>query len=291
MTNHEHNRDLIMALAEGSLDPAAALEAHEVIASCDDCAVELELQRIALASLTDAPPVAMNELEAARFRRNIDTALGHERAVIAAPATSRRRFNWAPVFSVAAILLALVLIAPALQLLGGGGDDAGVDAVSLQEIEDEASSDDAGGALSDAAPQERLTTGTDDAFSAAEAPTSTVAADGDLTESVAGDTAEDLAVPVDDQLLELREALDENDAAATIRITALGYGIALSPPENDRCVVEGASLLDVDASRSYLLGEISGTDGLRLVTVHRDGDELVLLAHEFDTCAVVGRAP
>ena len=55
--------------------------------------------------------------------------------------------------------------------------------------------------------------------------------------------------------------------------------------------MEGARLLDVDASRSYLLGEISEAEGLRLVTVHRHGRrDSSCLPHEFDTCAVVGQS-
>ena len=154
----------------------------------------------------------MTELEAARFRRDLDTALGHERAVVAAPGHARRRFNWAPVFSVAAILIALVLVAPALQLLGGGGDDAGADArlaarksprsrLPMMQAEPSAI----------AAPRSASLPGTDDAFAAAEAPTSTVAADGDLHRKRCerGHRRGLAERAVDDQLLELWEALDE----------------------------------------------------------------------------------
>ncbi len=284
MTSHEHNRDLIMALAAGGLDAAAARDAEAVIATCTNCRHELDLQRTALAAVAAVPPAAMTELEAARFRRDLDTALGHERTVIATPAPARR-FNWAPVFSVAAILLALVLIAPALQLVGGGGDDSGADLVSLQDLEDDAASDDAAGAQPEAAPQEELSR---DSFTAAEAPASTAAAAADEAD---GDTAGGTAETLDDQLLGLWEALGENDLVAGDRSAALAYGIVVAAPEDDTCVLEGAQLLTVDASNSYLLGELSTVEGLRLVTVHLDGDETIVIAQNIATCEIVGRAP
>ena len=42
---HQHDQELIMALAEESLDPQAARAAREEIASCRQCSEDLELQQ------------------------------------------------------------------------------------------------------------------------------------------------------------------------------------------------------------------------------------------------------
>ena len=56
MTNHEHDRDLIMALAEGSLEPARRSRRMQAIAACDDCAVEFELAARRRSAFTAAAP-------------------------------------------------------------------------------------------------------------------------------------------------------------------------------------------------------------------------------------------
>ena len=291
MTNHEHDRELIMALAEGSLGATAADQANAAIAECDQCRTELGHQLAALSVLRDAPPVTMTDLEAARFRRDLDTALGHERTVVQAQPAAKRRFNWAPVFSVAAILLALVLIAPALQLLGGG-DDAAEDAVSLQDLSVDEGADVDGGAPAEAPSSRSLDRVNSSSSESAEelAPSTSAFAGADD----AGDAALELGERelLDDTLRDLREDLLEapNDPAARIR--ALGY--ALLPESDDledRCLLEGAQFLDVDPADSYVLGELVSGDTVAFLTVHVDGVEVIVLAHDADSCEVLLQVP
>ncbi len=47
---HEHDFDLIAAIAEGGLGPARAAAAEALLESCQDCRTDLQLQREALAS-------------------------------------------------------------------------------------------------------------------------------------------------------------------------------------------------------------------------------------------------
>ena len=73
---HEHDLDLIMALAEGTLDASDVPSAEAEIAACAECSEDLELQRLALGALEAAPPVAMTEMESSRMRRTLRHELG-----------------------------------------------------------------------------------------------------------------------------------------------------------------------------------------------------------------------
>lgn len=288
MKAHEHDRDRIMALAEGSLDATEARAAQSEMAACEECLAELGLQKAALELLRTAPAVAMTDMEAARFRRDLDTALGHERTATAAANPPRwRQLNWVPIFSVAALLVALVLIAPALDLLGGGGDDSAADVVTLGDDE---ASDDAGASEAPpaAALEERSLAAADeptegDDGAAFATPTSTTAA--------AEDTAAGDAASIDDELMALREALLEVPDLDAPDVVALAYGIAPPIAEDDRCVTEGAEALELDPASSSQLGRLAWADGELVITVHEDGEELIVLAHDVATCEIVGRVP
>jgi hypothetical protein len=280
MSMHDHDPDLIMALAAGTSDRPTADEVA-ALEACDRCSADLAAQRATLAFLADAPPVHMTELEAARFRRDLDTALGHERAVAPA-APRRRRINWAPAFSIAAILLALVLVAPALQLLGSGGDDAGTDLVAF-----------------DAAAEEEAPSAEDGATqldSVAAVPE--VVEESDAGGDETGDRdflAGDLGDPyVAGLLADLHADLDggalEGDDAATSADRA-GVEFDLAEPEDRRCVTFGAALLEADPAASTVAGELRTPDGAVLVvTQHLIGLDTVLLAHD-EACEVVARTP
>ncbi len=132
---HEHDQDLIMALAEGTLGPEEAAAAEAEFAACTSCAEELSLQRLAVSLLHEAPAVALNEFESHRIRRNVRRELGIG-AEAAAPAGARRR-RFMPVAvlgGAAALLLAVVFAGGALQdLSGDGADTAAFDAIERGE--------------------------------------------------------------------------------------------------------------------------------------------------------------
>ena len=133
MKMHDHDHDIIMALAEGSLDPEAAMRAEGDIAACDECRADLELQRMALAALRDAPAVYLSASESARLHDRLHKEL---RVAPAEPALARLRPVWgrwaALAAGTAAVFLAAFLILPALL---GGGDDA--ETVAFDQVADE----------------------------------------------------------------------------------------------------------------------------------------------------------
>lgn len=73
---HEHDLELIAAIAEGALAPGDLTAAEDAVASCEDCSTDLQLQREALFALQGAPPVAMSDLERATLHRNVAQNLG-----------------------------------------------------------------------------------------------------------------------------------------------------------------------------------------------------------------------
>ena len=72
---HEHDFELIAAIAEGELSPAEQAAAEATLASCEDCRSDLELQREALAFIRAAGPVKMTDLERATIHRNVQAAV------------------------------------------------------------------------------------------------------------------------------------------------------------------------------------------------------------------------
>lgn len=120
---HDHNLDLIMALAEGTLDEPARLAAEAQIAACDGCGVELEAQRLALDALRAAPAPELTMLEAMRMRRDLRQELGIAEPAATTPTRRRAGARWqrlSVALSAAAVLLLVVAVVPALDLFGAG---------------------------------------------------------------------------------------------------------------------------------------------------------------------------
>ena len=129
----DSDRDLIAALADGSLPPeeAAALEAR--MAGDPAATAELEAQRTALAALSAAGPARLTDAERTELRRTLTDQLGLETEP-APTVTSRRRwrFNWAAVTVAAAAVFAIAIIAPLTNLLSTSGSD---DAAEFAPVE------------------------------------------------------------------------------------------------------------------------------------------------------------
>jgi len=127
---HQHNQELIMALAEGNLDEAAAASARAEIEACADCSRDLELQTFAIEALDSVPGAHLSEFESAKLRRDIRSELGvFKEEVTFEPTKRQRRFPIAAFGTAAAVLIAVVAIAPRLSLVGGA-DSA--DTVALE---------------------------------------------------------------------------------------------------------------------------------------------------------------
>ena len=73
---HEHDLDLIAALADGSLDDES--EARLLVETCEVCGSEYRSQTEVLAWLAAAPGVEMTELEKAALHRDLWTELRSE---------------------------------------------------------------------------------------------------------------------------------------------------------------------------------------------------------------------
>ena len=135
MKMHEHDQDIIMALAEGSLDPEASARAEAAILACDECRADFELQRIALDALHDAPAVYLTATESAHLHDQLRREL---QVSPAAPSRHRLRPAWgrwvALAAGTAAVFLAAFLVRP--NVLGGGDDSA--ETVAFDQAADEA---------------------------------------------------------------------------------------------------------------------------------------------------------
>jgi hypothetical protein len=131
---HKHDPDLIMALAEGQLSASDASQAAADVATCAECSADLEAQRIALEALHGAPTITLTKAERQRLRSSLRTELGLTEApapVPAAPHRPRRRWSlgWA-LGGAAAVLVAVLAIAPALRLISAGDYDDAADLVA-----------------------------------------------------------------------------------------------------------------------------------------------------------------
>ena len=116
---HEHDPDLIAALADGSLDDET--EARALIESCDRCLSEYQDQVEVLALLVATPTARMNDLERAALHRDIWTELRRS------PSRTGITPWWVRWSYVAAGLFVTVGLVSVLngQFLSIGGDSAG----------------------------------------------------------------------------------------------------------------------------------------------------------------------
>jgi hypothetical protein len=130
---HDHDADLVAALAEGSLAAEAARSAASEIDACRECSTDLSAQRTALDAVAAAPIPALSTLEAAQLR----SAVASELSIPVVPAVSgrRRRTPWGAIAVAAASLAGIVAIVPVLGLLSttDGGDAADTIPVALEE--------------------------------------------------------------------------------------------------------------------------------------------------------------
>ena len=115
---HEHDLDLIAALADGSLDDET--EARELVDNCDICHTEYLEQTEVLALIAAAPSARMSDLEKAALHRDLWTELRRE------PARPQSMPWWQRWSYVAAGLFVVVGLVGVLNLgMGGDGEAAG----------------------------------------------------------------------------------------------------------------------------------------------------------------------
>jgi hypothetical protein len=307
MTMHEHDTDLIMALAEGALDPDRASSVEAELASCATCAEDLALQRAALDFLSSAPPAAMNDIERARVRRAIRDELGLVPAAVP-PSRARdaRRYRlFAAMAGAAAVLIAFVVIAPSTNLLDLGGDDAGDDETvtfatdttvagdGRASLEERANAlpPSEGGADVAAGPEAVATTA---------APSTTAAPD---TTGAPTTTASDTGVGYTVwSATELEELPDLTELAAAL-VEAKSIEVVIGPQDRDfddriaaaasdpRCVATGAASAP-SAATGFVVG-ISGINDIEVMIVayvSGDFDAVTVVAQDIETCKVLAQS-
>ena len=121
---HEHDFELILDIAGGAMGPDEQAAAEALLAPCEACRTDLQLQREALAALQTAPPVLMTDLERASLHRTVAGQF--------TPATRKTRrqpsLPWfqrlMPAMAAAAALLVIVGVGSILVDRTGGADVA-----------------------------------------------------------------------------------------------------------------------------------------------------------------------
>lgn len=124
---NDQDRDLILALAAGTLSAADAEVARARIAADPSLAHELSVQQAVSRELSSVAPVAMSTEERSELHSNLIAALNLETATTPAPVrTSRSIAWWKPMFGVAAaaMFVTAVIVLPGTL----SSDDSAADA-------------------------------------------------------------------------------------------------------------------------------------------------------------------
>jgi hypothetical protein len=297
---HNHDYELIMALAEGSLDPAAEASARAEIEVCPECAQDLELQVVGFEALQALPPAGLTELEAARLHRDLRRDLGITRQEARQPA-ARSRLPLAALGTAAAVLVAVVLVGPGLNLIGGG--DSSSDTTTVVAATDAAAATTAAPALGAGSDEAQEGASSPDSIAAAEvapavAPTTAAPATTMVTTtgSVVLET-DRFAYFLDDADLEaLRDGLAassfEEDSARSQALRVAGGSIV----EEDFGAAEACIELTLSSEDNFLegfqlaRGQYDGREVLLIVYLAEALEESALIAHAADNCEELDRA-
>ncbi len=296
---HEHDHDLIMALAEGTLDAGAAAAAEAELAGCERCSDELTLQRASLAATAAAPRAWLTEIESTRLRRALRTEL--DLVTAPAPAPRRRFLPVAVLGGAAAVLLAVVLALPALENLGGRDDDAVAFATTTTtatagtaEALTAAPTAPAADAPAVAeAPAEDAAAGVDEAAGRAQSATTTAGAA--TTTAPEGTIILSLTVADETGLEAIRETWIAEGGDPALTFFALESEFESTIETADRYAACGdAGIATVPEALDYVtlgVGDFEGEEAVFLGYLTDPIDDGVVIAHELDTCDVLATAP
>jgi len=143
---HDHNLDLIAALADGSVRPDQADSARNLVATCSECGAEFDAQTAILGILQDSRPASMTEFERARMHRAVHAELPDQ--VPASTGASRSGWlRWIPAAAAAVVAIALVGALGIGGLLSGG--DGAETATAGADVAQEATTEAAREGLAD----------------------------------------------------------------------------------------------------------------------------------------------
>lgn len=127
---HDHDLDLVAALAEGSASSAESDRAREWISSCEVCSQEFDYQQLALATLGGVEPVVLTDLERARLHRGVrESIASQELATTHDHRPAKNSMLWMKILagSAAAVLVLVVsfgVIVPSFTGSDGAADFA-----------------------------------------------------------------------------------------------------------------------------------------------------------------------
>lgn len=278
-----------MALAEGSLDESAVASARAEIEACLDCARDLELQVLAMSALRSMPHTELTEFESAKLRRDIRSELGvFQEEVKFEPTKRRRRFPIAAFATAAAVLVAVVAVAPRLSLVGGA-DSA--DTVALEAAESTASSttaafDQGAAGLQPAAEQDMISAATTAAPMAA------------TTTALPPGAALDLLgyYAANPDLAQLRSSLRDQDfePESVRQFARLDAGETV--PEEDLRAVNSCLVRTLTTSDEFVegfqfaRGNYDGQEVIFYVYLATDPSESAVVVQAADTCEELARA-
>jgi hypothetical protein len=279
---HNHDHDLIAALAEGILADELASAAEAAITACPECAPELAAQRSALQALGALPPAGLTISEAARLRDAIAAALGVADAPAPQAVKRSRRSPWTAI-AIAAGLAGLVTIVPMMGLLTPSSDDAGSPttvAAALESFDDTADPS-ARDSVAEAPPEDSEMTAAESAVAGAATPT---------TQAVATTTMAPML---------LEGGSDYSGPAADGR-EAIGYLFEAGPNEQYLAPTEQAERTAIACSAEaeqtfgnayiYVTTPASLDDGSPVV-LYAAADWSALVAFDPADCAEVLRLP
>ena len=306
---HEHDTDLIMALAEGSLDPSAVAAAEADIASCDSCRIDLEMQRVALDALGSMSRPEMNDIERARLHRTLRDELGLAAPRPAATGRTRdaRRYRlFAGLAGAAAVLVAVVVVGPQLDLLGGSdAADSADDTFEVALAPEATVSTGDGDAPAGGAPLEETAAGrgegADMMADAGEDGGATTTAPQMITVPPVTTVPSSLPASPASFTLYSSQELEALPGLAEVAI-AIGEAKSLSvfgPPDagNSRLeALDEARCLQIgldqapDATDAFILA-LTGIDDVEVVLVAYvapDFEVVTVLAHDLETCEILG---
>ena len=285
---HEHDQDLIVAIAEGTLDAKAAAAAAADISRCSICSADLAAQRIAIVAIAGTSPVSMTAAESAQLRSTVASAVGIEPTRTQAPAPRDRRAPWGSIAIAAASLAGIIGVVPVLGLLTQGSDDiaaattAAVVAFEAPEngadsqLRETGALDDTGSLadteMASASPTETGTAGdTTSQATTEEAQTTTTTATTTVVEEA---PAAALPLAGEDAVRDLFAAGPEEEY--------LAYGEQVDRKD---LACSGAAERELGNQPSYIDVLVILDDGRRVV-LYTDSDWTKLVAFDTDDCAV-----
>ena len=303
MTMHQHDTDLIMALAEGALPEGEATRAEADIAGCEECSRDLSAQRVALSALRAAPAASMTQVERATVRGRLISDLNLVEEVEAVPSAAkvrrRSRIRWGALGTAATVLIALVLVAPAVHFLTAGGSSNDVTSATTTS---QASRSEALAAPATTTTAAGAATTTAAAATTALAAPPGAAGDFDATDLTFFAESDDGAANVGAlagsgiPLSELRSAVESSDADAAIsRAEVFGYSTRLATvdvPTVRTCSAVGrASFPDALEVFALATDTRDGTEVVIFVYVLTVDGDVVLLAQDAISCQIRDRTP